>query len=270
MDFVSRVPFFERSRPSGDTSSEQAIRTIKQWTDDCSNQHYRCCAAKKKSRLPKRILELTEERRDVCVPEPLLGPEGTIFHTDQGYPQIPESWHVFCQAPAYLQRGSRAVFATRYPLSLDRRLVLVPRSQSEIPLINGRGIIQQDKDDWKEAAATMADVYENAFITIAATRSSDSEGGCFSKIQGLNQPTQLESSGLYACKVVVDFPRSAYNLATEGGSWPLLHRAWVFQERLLSTRVIHFTDYQVIWECQSMQESETCSISETGSKTTGL
>jgi hypothetical protein len=34
-------------------------------------------------------------------------------------------------------------------------------------------IIQQDeedwKEDWKEAAATMATIYEDAFLTIAAT-----------------------------------------------------------------------------------------------------
>jgi hypothetical protein len=108
----------------------------------------------------------------------------------------------------------------------------------------------------------MADIYEGAFITIAATRSSDSEGGCFSRSQGLSQPTRLDSSGLFACKVLVDFPLPAYSLASDGGPWPLLPRAWVFQERFLSTRVVHFTDYQVIWECRSMQESESGSIRE--------
>jgi hypothetical protein len=39
------------------------------------------------------------------------------------------------------------------------------------------GIFQDDTGDWKEAAAAIADIYENAFITIAATWSEDSNGG---------------------------------------------------------------------------------------------
>jgi hypothetical protein len=105
----------------------------------------------------------------------------------------------------------------------------------------------------------MARIYENALFTIAATRSSDSEGGCFSRLQGLEKATRLKSSGLYACKPRWrDFPNMT---STEAGPWPLLRRAWVFQERLLSLRFIHFTDYQMVWECRSMQESETGDIS---------
>ena len=31
--------------------------------------------------------------------------------------------------------------------------------------------------------------------------------------------------------------------------WPLFTRAWVFQERLLSARVIHFEKNELLWEC---------------------
>lgn len=40
------------------------------------------------------------------------------------------------------------------------------------------------------------------------------------------------------------------------GKWPLLSRAWVFQERSLSVRVVHFTHDQLLWECRSMVRSE--------------
>jgi hypothetical protein len=57
---VSKVPFIERSSPSGDTGSEKAIRTVKRWIDNCLNEHHAYCTVKTKSHLPKRILELTE------------------------------------------------------------------------------------------------------------------------------------------------------------------------------------------------------------------
>lgn len=34
-------------------------------------------------------------------------------------------------------------------------------------------------------------------------------------------------------------------------SWPLLRRAWVFQERRLSPRMVHFADGALYWECDS-------------------
>jgi hypothetical protein len=43
-------------------------------------------------------------------------------------------------------------------------------------------IIQDDPENWAREAASMAQVYCNAYITIAATKSPDAEGGLFAKI----------------------------------------------------------------------------------------
>ena len=45
---------------------------------------------------------------------------------------------------------------------------------------------------------------------------------------------------------------------TIGGRYlpPLLKRAWVYQERLLSPRVIHFTNSETQFECQTSCECE--------------
>jgi hypothetical protein len=43
-------------------------------------------------------------------------------------------------------------------------------------------IIQDDISDWQEQAALMADVFKNAYLTIAASKSKDSREGCFSKV----------------------------------------------------------------------------------------
>jgi hypothetical protein len=40
--------------------------------------------------------------------------------------------------------------------------------------------------------------------------------------------------------------------------YPLLERGWVFQERLLSARAIHFTTNELMWECR---EVITCEFS---------
>jgi hypothetical protein len=115
------------------------------------------------------------------------------------------------------------------------------------------GILQDSREDWEEAAATMAGIYENAHITIAATASKDSNGGLFSSIRPamrrLNQHLHL-----YVQVPLIAFPVGVYYERPE--SLPLLSRAWVYQERRLSPRTIHFGKDQVYWECQTQFASE--------------
>jgi hypothetical protein len=122
----------------------------------------------------------------------------------------------------------------------------------------------------------MADIYENAFITIAATWSNDSNGGCFSRTRDLYKQQKLGDTGLYTGR---EMPKVPDNNSVIDDQWPLLTRQWVgspkgkihirytlihslshlhvFQERLLSPRMIHYTKDQLVWECRSAQLSES-------------
>jgi hypothetical protein len=125
--------------------------------------------------------------------------------------------------------------------------------------------VQDSISDWKEATATMADIYENGSITIAATASTDSDTGCFSSTRNPSWPRKLKDPALR----VMEYIRPCIQIEDHGplssliddhgplyGYCPLLRRAWVFQERLLSPRVIHFAACQLIWECKSMWKSQ--------------
>jgi hypothetical protein len=58
--------------------------------------------------------------------------------------------------------------------------------------------------------------------------------------------------------------REYYNehsaLAGPSHTWPLLKRAWVFQERLLSPRLLHFSFGELIWECRHVSACECSAI----------
>lgn len=99
----------------------------------------------------------------------------------------------------------------------------------------------------------MGDIYENSHITIAATASQDSNGGLFSS----NRPVMRRLNKhphLGVRKVLEAFPKTV--IAMKNTSIPLLTRAWVYQERRLSTRTIHFAKDQVYWECKTQFASE--------------
>ncbi|CZR51214.1 uncharacterized protein PAC_01089 [Phialocephala subalpina] len=118
-------------------------------------------------------------------------------------------------------------------------------------------IIQDDSKDWQQQAGKMAEIYKNSLITLAATSSPDCDGGLFhdfpprSEIHTLRG---LDSSGnnldVYVQKKMLhwtDFGDATdINLTKD---FPLVTRAWAFQERLLAPRIVHFCSEELVWEC---------------------
>lgn len=100
----------------------------------------------------------------------------------------------------------------------------------------------------------MEDVFSSAYCTIAA--SSASPDGLFRSCpprQFVTVPT-LSGGYYYICETIDDFRNDVEESK-------LNHRGWVFQERALSHRSIHFTSKQAYWECGHGIHSETLSRS---------
>ena len=103
----------------------------------------------------------------------------------------------------------------------------------------------------------MHDVYRRAIGTIAATGASESSVGCFAH----REPTQVQ--GLRIIGAWDGVPKQAYDCYwahywhNDVDNSPLSKRGWALQERVLSTRVIHFGSEQVVWECCELSACET-------------
>jgi hypothetical protein len=118
----------------------------------------------------------------------------------------------------------------------------------------------------------MAQIFSNAELTISATHARDGDGGCFSvrsqepfkfnhrghaeqrihkDIWGVYQSTTRDRDGVI--KNISMRIKSQHGLKES----PLLQRAWVFQEQILSPRIIHFASGELYWECQSYVCSES-------------
>ncbi|RFU78464.1 het-domain-containing [Trichoderma arundinaceum] len=104
----------------------------------------------------------------------------------------------------------------------------------------------------------MCDTYSHALCNVAATGAPDGSYGLFSErnpaAEGpLRVPTSWDFEGSaskdpsYPAGIYDVFPRDQWVRDLEQG--PLNRRAWVMQERFLSTRVLHFSASQVFWEC---------------------
>jgi hypothetical protein len=127
-------------------------------------------------------------------------------------------------------------------------------------------IIQGDESDWRREAAQMASIYRNAYLTIAATASSDRDGGCYRTVPPERRGVKFKhkTRGGNSITVLVreapphlDVFRGSYVkefLREKSGAYykefPLLERSWVYQERLLSSRMLHFCNDELIFECK--------------------
>ncbi|EWY89974.1 hypothetical protein FOYG_07612 [Fusarium oxysporum NRRL 32931] len=153
-------------------------------------------------------------------------------------------------------------FKTEVPLDqlskTFRDAVDICRSLGIIYLwIDSLCIIQDSPEDWREQAAQMADVYQHSFLTIAATKSHDGSQGCFSETSHQYVAKLLPGyQDIYIRQQVPLFPNH-WGQLDENDNYPLLNRAWIYQEMRLSPRVLHFCNEEVIWVCQNSQRSET-------------
>lgn len=42
-----------------------------------------------------------------------------------------------------------------------------------------------------------------------------------------------------------------FNSRMSDVAYPLFSRAWCFQERLLATRILHYTEQEIVFECRT-------------------
>lgn len=140
------------------------------------------------------------------------------------------------------------------PATFQDAITVTRRLGERYLWIDSLCILQGDKDDWESEAKKMGDVFRGAYCTIAATSSRDSTQGFlkrtdFSSIPWVRIPEQSRPP-VFATTFINRFEEDVLY-------GPLNSRAWVFQERALSRRIIHFTDRQTYWECGGGVRCET-------------
>ncbi|KAF4633669.1 hypothetical protein G7Y89_g4444 [Cudoniella acicularis] len=118
-------------------------------------------------------------------------------------------------------------------------------------------IKQGSRDDWAQQAEKMSLIYAQAACTISSSGSATSDGGCFHYRNYLSHyPCVLwTDSGSFIVQPVKRITHSEAVTAELDHS-PLSERAWAFQERLLSRRIIHFGASLLFFECNTLYASE--------------
>ncbi|KAL2158597.1 hypothetical protein VTH06DRAFT_4079 [Thermothelomyces fergusii] len=116
-------------------------------------------------------------------------------------------------------------------------------------------IVQDDRDDWAAESQRMGDIYEHAYLNIAAAGAHDSAAGF---LETRKEPIYVR------VRAAADEQAGYFYLTNQANSdfdasvarAKLNTRGWVLQERILSRRTIHFAADMWYWECGRHIRSE--------------
>lgn len=145
------------------------------------------------------------------------------------------------------------------PLTFQHAIEVARRLHKRYIWIDSLCIFQDgdDRSDWQIEASLMQRVYLYSSLNISATGAEDSSKGLFQK---RDAEYELTPARVTCCKpamtavgktppvsLLLDDNKLLFDSLHNA---PLVQRAWVFQERFLSYRVLHFGARQLFWECR--------------------
>lgn len=168
------------------------------------------------------------------------------------------------------ERHIRGISWTKLPKTFLDAVIVTRLLGLQYLWIDSLCILQDDVLDWQEQSADMARIYKDSEITIVATRAPNSGAG-FLGSRGITKQIQTDLVGHNGeDEIVISVRQTPTHNETPGAqfdginkdpeSCPLVDRGWCFQERMLGTRLIHFTPSEVIFECHTESACE-CSHS---------
>ena len=117
-------------------------------------------------------------------------------------------------------------------------------------------IIQQNAQDWQAESMTMQDIYSHSFCNLSAIAFSAGVHGLFPP-RDLNHIRRSELEMSWAGRdpeTCIPIPKRYWDEQLD--QTPLSSRGWVFQERWLAPKVLHFGSDQLLWECCELNASE--------------
>ncbi|KAH7089611.1 heterokaryon incompatibility protein-domain-containing protein [Paraphoma chrysanthemicola] len=247
---------------SGYTGSEQAVRTAWSWFENCVKTHNILCPQlvphEGFPRLPLRVIEVgTIDSKDVRLIETKdqVGCWACLSHCWGGQQPLVTKRDT-------LRQRKNLIPWEDLPKTFQDAIYFTRKFQIPYLWIDSLCIVQDDKKDWEEQSAQMANIYHKSILTLAASVASGPQRGMFRHADTGHLDRAVSD-------LVGDtkFGKIRYRRILEHNeaSLPLLQRGWVHQERLLSPRILHFGQEEMIWECMQHRTCE-CSGSDSGSR----
>jgi hypothetical protein len=233
-----------------------SLKHAASWVVECSKNH-QFCISRCFANLPNRVLhvqgDIKNPRVRLCVVNGEKGPYVALSHR---WGENAPPWRTTTKnIDEHLQEIPLAKLSRVFWQAIQYTLLV----GGKYLWIDSLCIIQDDESDWEQEASNMASVYANAYITIAATGCNDLFSGIITKQHYVHQlRVEDEDSGQAGPIIFAEEPIEHITKRPErqDDQFPLLKRGWVYQERLLSRRVLHFGQDELFYECLESMKCE--------------
>lgn len=245
------------SRPD----SDETIQLMKKWYHNCLHGHESCSqhpvssdGTEDKRPLPTRLIDVGSAGckmfrlvTDTSFPNPETVPHSyaTLSHRwgSSAFLQLNDATEEFLMA---------GLPTSKLPATFRDAVFVAHQLGIRYLWIDSLCIKQDSHEEWMWEAPRMHSVYGNAVINIVAAHVDNPESGLFH-----TRDTRWVESAI-AHAEWNDEPARDYviwnkeEFEKDYKSAPLTQRGWVFQERLLAPRLLHFGKSQVFWRCSAL------------------
>lgn len=246
---------------------------IASWLTACRVGHQNCREAqvpKESRQMPARLLHVgTSVDRTIKVVD-ILDPEVT-------YVALSHCWGAGSKLT--LTEDNMQTFKTAIPWDLVPRtfrdaITLTLQLHISYIWIDALCVLQDSLKDWQTESKKMKDIYRHASLVLSADRATDTDAGFLTSRRPGGHIIQIPSYHPDAGHI--DQILAVLNHTDESNNddqydsthkWflsrgegfspknefvirnPVFGRAWCMQEQFLATRIVHFLETEMVWEC---------------------
>jgi hypothetical protein len=248
------------------SSSDQSFTQAAAWIKECEESHKSSCSLNYTSPLPTRVIDVMGHHGD-----------GTPFLLESRgqhgrYASLSYCWGSTDQEK--LTSTKVEAFKNALPMptiskTISDAIMICKILQIQYLWVDALCILQDDYEDWILESSQMRQVYSESFLTLAASSTVDCSQGIFStqsrasrlvkvKLRGKSvyARTSLPSREQHIGPFFIKDPLEPQIRHEEYRLLPLCRRGWALQERVMSNRVLYYTDEELWWECNEGVQCE--------------
>ncbi len=244
------------------TRNETYLNLILGWIKNCNKYHPNCQNPPRP--LPSRVIDVGEDSRsDIRL--------HVSSNEHSAYAALSHCWgKALTTKTTKLNYSSRrqGIPFSEFPQTFQDAITLTRDLGLRFLWIDSLCIIQDDNNDWEVESGNMAAIYQNAYIVIGADRSDNCHGGILvpeNRHQRKSLPiaTHDNPDGSQAT-VNARMHDTHSNICDIYGraNTPLDTRGSTLQEQLLASRMVNFTDSELIWECNTQTRCECMELDQ--------
>ncbi|KAL2062594.1 hypothetical protein VTL71DRAFT_5666 [Oculimacula yallundae] len=234
------------------TGSDASFDLARRWLLRCKSDHKVCHDAERSVKIaPTRVLDVGSDKEPTIR---LKSPHQEWGHQEWEYVSLSHRWGD--SQPLRLLKDNIETFQSEIkwedlPQTFRDAVTITQKLGYRFLWIDSLCIIQDSKEDWERESTVMGQIYRGSALNISAGGADGCTKGCFATRNPLQRRpcilTGTATDGMVATRRCPDeWTRTSHTAP----------RGWVFQERMLAPRTLHYNRTTISWECICLDATE--------------